>query len=90
MVSKEAALTWLEELQNAHASAALLAADLRPDAPDLAAARARCESLLQHLDNAVASVAVAASRAKDPPVSELRDDDDQDWNGPSFRYSPRD
>lgn len=81
-------MSWLVALQNAHASAALLAADLRPDAPDLAAARARCELLLQHLDSAVASVAVAASKAADPPVSDLRDDDDQDWNGPSFRYSP--
>lgn len=83
-------MSWLEKLHAAHASAAVLAADLRPDAPDLAAARARCELLLQHLDAAVASVAESVSRSRDIAVSELRDDDDQDWNGPSFRYTPRD
>lgn len=80
-------MSWLAELQSAHAAAALLAADLRPDVPDLAVARERCESLLQRLDAVVASVAVAASKAQDPPANALRDDDDQDWNGPSFRYS---
>lgn len=83
-------MSWLEKLHAAHASAAELAADLRPDAPDLGAARARCELLLQHLDAAVASVAESVSRSRDIAVSELRDDDDQDWNGPSFRYTPPD
>lgn len=81
-------MSWLAELHAAHAAAAQLAVALRPDVPDLGVARERCELLLQRLDAAVASVAVAASKDRDLPAQSLRGDDDQDWDGPSFRYSP--
>lgn len=83
-------MSWLAELHAAHASAAQLAVLLNAEQLDLAAARARLELLLQRLDAAVSQVAVAASKAQDPPPSVLRDDTDQDWNGPSFRYTPPD
>lgn len=80
-------MKWHADVNAALSAAAQLAAALRAEPLDLAAAQGRCELLLQHLDAAAQLAALDASK---PPgrVEDLRDDGDQDWNGPSFRYSP--
>lgn len=78
---------WLVDVNAALAVGAQLVANHRA-ALEAAAVLAQFELLLQHLDNAVASGAVESSRRQNPPPQILRDDNDQDWDGPSFRYSP--
>lgn len=82
-------MKWLVDVNAALAVGARLLADHR-DALEAAAVLAQFELLLRHLDAAVAWGALANSKLADPPVSSLKDDDDQDWDGPNFRYSPPD
>lgn len=80
-------MQWHADVNAALSAAARLAVALRADPLDLAAAQGLCESLLQRLDAAAQQAALDASRAKLKPA-DLVDDGNQDWEGPSFRYSP--
>lgn len=76
-------MIWLEKVNAALSVGAKLLADQRESLGD---AREPLELLLRHLDDAVASVAIASSKAKDPPVAEVFNN----WDDESYRYSPPD
>lgn len=81
-------MKWLEHVNAALSVGAKLLAEHRENL-EVAGVLAQYELLLQHLDNAVASGAQESSRRQNPPVlTALKGDEDQDWDGPSFRYSP--
>lgn len=78
-------MEWLVHVNAALGLGAKLLADHR-EKLEAAGVLGQFELLLARLDSAVAYGAVASSKAKDPPVSEVFDN----WGDPSYRYSPPD
>lgn len=76
-------MKWLDHVNAALSVGAKLLADQRESLGD---ALAPLELLLQHLDAAAASGALASSRAASPPVAEVF----TNWEDESYRYSPPD